>query len=398
MSDSEEETHEKQLKLVFLGDQGVGKTSIIKRFCYEDYTRQYTQTIGADFYIKRLNLPGKNDVTLKISDVSGGVVLNGPMLKNYLYKANMVILVYDITSNNSFENIKIWIRSVAEAVENTVTCAVFGNKSDLEHRRAISLLTSKKFILDNQLYGFLVSAKTGESVNSSVTELIAKHFGISLSRVDKEKQNHILKAELIVPIIEKYTENTRFCIICNYLGQIIPALHSRCTRFRFGPLSPALIRPRLQHVIDQEGVKISEDGKEALETLANGDMRKVLNVLQSTWLAYKDVTEDTVYTCVGHPLKSDIENIVKWLLNDSFKKSYKNIKELKTIKGLALSDILTEVHKYVHRIEFPFQVLTKLLVDLAAIESNLAAGSNENIQLTAFIAAFQPAREISPPE
>lgn len=72
-------------------------------------------------------------------------------------------------------------------------------------------------------------------------------------------------------------------------------------------------------------VKITEDGKKALLTLANGDMRKVLNVLQSTWLAFKDVTEDNVYTCVGHPLKTDIENIVKWLLNNDFQTTYKSI-------------------------------------------------------------------------
>lgn len=70
---------------------------------------------------------------------------------------------------------------------------------------------------------------------------------------------------------------------------------------------------------------VTEDGKKALLTLANGDMRKVLNVLQSTWLAYKNVTEDHVYTCVGHPLKTDIENIVKWLLNDDFQTTYKSI-------------------------------------------------------------------------
>jgi replication factor C subunit 3/5 len=53
-------------------------------------------------------------------------------------------------------------------------------------------------------------------------------------------------------IIEKYTENVRFCIICNYLSKIIPALQSRCTRFRFGPLSPEQILPRLNYVIDEE--------------------------------------------------------------------------------------------------------------------------------------------------
>lgn len=72
-------------------------------------------------------------------------------------------------------------------------------------------------------------------------------------------------------------------------------------------------------------VTVTEDGKKALLTLANGDMRKVLNVLQSTWLAFKNVTEDNVYTCVGHPLKTDIQNIVKWLLNDDFQSTYKSI-------------------------------------------------------------------------
>ncbi|CAH2007592.1 unnamed protein product [Acanthoscelides obtectus] len=126
-------------------------------------------------------------------------------------------------------------------------------------------------------------------------------------------------------IIEKYTENIRFCIICNYMSKIIPALQSRCTRFRFGPLSPEQIMPRLEYVVEKEGVKITEDGKKALLTLANGDMRKVLNVLQSTWLAYKYVNEDNVYTCVGHPLRKDIENIFKWLLNSDFETTYKRI-------------------------------------------------------------------------
>lgn len=64
-------------------------------------------------------------------------------------------------------------------------------------------------------------------------------------------------------------------------------------------------------------VKISEDGIKALLVLSGGDMRKVLNTLQSTWLAYRDVTEDNVYTCVGHPLRSDINLILNWLLNEN---------------------------------------------------------------------------------
>lgn len=195
-------------------------------------------------------------------------------------------------------------------------------------------------------------------------------------------------------IIEKYTDNVRFCIICNYLSKIIPALQSRCTRFRFAPLSSDQILPRLDYVVEKENLTVSEDGKKALMDLSGGDMRKVLNVLQSTWMAFKDVTEDNVYTCVGHPLKKDIETIIYWLLNDDdFKDSYQKLTQLKTNKGLALEDILTQVHLYVQRMELPGRVLSQLIIKMASIEERLAQGCTEKIQVSALIAAFRIARD-----
>lgn len=69
-------------------------------------------------------------------------------------------------------------------------------------------------------------------------------------------------------------------------------------------------------------MKVTEDGKKALIDLAQGDMRKVLNILQSAATAFPEVSEDSVYTCVGHPLKSDIMNILKWLLNDDISTAF----------------------------------------------------------------------------
>ena len=78
-------------------------------------------------------------------------------------------------------------------------------------------------------------------------------------------------------------------------------------------------------------------------------MRRVLNILQSTSMAFDKVTEETVYTCVGHPLRSDIANIISWMLNEDFTAAYSKIRDLQTFKGLALQDILTEIHLYVHQ-------------------------------------------------
>lgn len=72
-------------------------------------------------------------------------------------------------------------------------------------------------------------------------------------------------------------------------------------------------------------VNVTEDGIKALVTLASGDMRKALNVLQSSSMAFDTVNEDNVYTCVGHPLRRDISNIVNWMLNEDFTKAYNSI-------------------------------------------------------------------------
>ncbi|XP_076007048.1 replication factor C subunit 5 [Genypterus blacodes] len=195
-------------------------------------------------------------------------------------------------------------------------------------------------------------------------------------------------------VIEKYTENTRFCLICNYLSKIIPALQSRCTRFRFGPLAPDQMIPRLEYVIQQENIDVSPDGMKGIVTLSAGDMRRSLNILQSTSMAYGKVTEDTVYTCTGHPLRSDIANILDWSLNKDFTAAYNQILELKTLKGLALNDILTEIHLLIHRVDFPPAVRMTLLIKLADIEHRLASGTNEKIQLSSMVAAFQGARDL----
>ena len=80
-------------------------------------------------------------------------------------------------------------------------------------------------------------------------------------------------------IIEKYTKNARFCLICNYVSKIIPALQSRCTRFRFAPLQRQHIQGRLEEVSSKENVEMTPDGMNAILSLSGGDMRRVLNLL-----------------------------------------------------------------------------------------------------------------------
>lgn len=82
-------------------------------------------------------------------------------------------------------------------------------------------------------------------------------------------------------IMEKYTANTRFCIIANYTHKLSPALLSRCTRFRFSPLKEVDIRSLVDKVIQAENVRIQPEATESLVRLSKGDMRRALNVLQA---------------------------------------------------------------------------------------------------------------------
>lgn len=196
-------------------------------------------------------------------------------------------------------------------------------------------------------------------------------------------------------IIEKYADNTRFCLITNYLNKIIPAIQSRCTRFRFGPLHPEQILPRMELIIKNENIKITDDGRAAIHELSQGDMRRVVNLLQSTSMSFpgEEIDEMKVYQCCGHPLKSDITQVIDLLLNSDIKTAYTEIQKLKIDKGLALQDILTEVCNLVGTLTLPQAIIGEIYIRLADIEYHLNSGGQEKIYLSAMIAAFQPARE-----
>ncbi|XP_068648517.1 replication factor C subunit 3 [Aristolochia californica] len=193
-------------------------------------------------------------------------------------------------------------------------------------------------------------------------------------------------------IIEKYTKSTRFALICNHVNKIIPALQSRCTRFRFAPLDATHVKERLQHVIKAEGLDVDEAGLKALVLLSNGDMRKTLNILQSTHMASQTITEEAVYLCTGNPMPKEIEQICFWLLNESFSTCFRRISEMKIRKGLALVDIVREVTMFIFKIKMPSDIRVQIINDLADIEYRLSFGCNDKLQLGALVSGFTRAR------
>merc|ERR1719181_957084 len=138
-------------------------------------------------------------------------------------------------------------------------------------------------------------------------------------------------------MIEQYAPNARFILICNFSSRIIPALQSRCTKLRFGPLTDEQIAGRLRHVAEWEKIELTEDGAKAIVQVGGGDMRRVLNVFQTTSMGHTTVDANAVYSSTGVPHPQDIDSFLKSLLSDqaSFSASAKHLQELLRQKGYA---------------------------------------------------------------
>ena len=110
--------------------------------------------------------------------------------------------------------------------------------------------------------------------------------------------------------------------------------------YRFSPLEQDQIKIKLTDIVKSEGINVTDDGMKALLKLSRGDMRKALNILQSSNSAFDTVSETAVYSCTGAPHPADIQNIMSLLMNSDFTTAFNGIQKIKLVKGLALADIL----------------------------------------------------------
>lgn len=213
-------------------------------------------------------------------------------------------------------------------------------------------------------------------------------------------------------IMEKYTANTRFCIIANYTHKLSPALLSRCTRFRFSPLKEADIRSLVDLVIEKERIRIQPEAVDSLVKLSKGDMRRALNVLQachasSIPLPLRDaprnqplpepetITNDTIYDCIAAPHPLDIQEIVSTLLSTSDVTScLYTLNTLKLSRGLALADILTALGEQLQRLDVPAQTRITWLEGLAEVEWRLSGGGSEPVQTGGLVGVVRTGCEL----
>lgn len=192
-------------------------------------------------------------------------------------------------------------------------------------------------------------------------------------------------------IMELHSNNTRFCLICNYENKIIPAIKSRCINFRFNPISNKYIKDKLIEISEKEKININEDSLKIISKLSNGDMRKGINLLQSISMKTKDIDEKTVYDAAGIPDLKIMNKFVKLLLNkeksfnDVIKFSNKNILP----EGYSLVNILNSITNILLKKIKKDERIIKFLSDMSDLEYNLSISTFNDIYLTALISIFK---------
>jgi len=196
-------------------------------------------------------------------------------------------------------------------------------------------------------------------------------------------------------MIEQYAPNARFILICNFSSKVIPALQSRCTKLRFAPLTEEQIVGRLWHVAKKEGIELTDDGAKAIVSVGNGDMRKVLNIFQTTSMGHKGAIDaKAVYMSTGVPHPEVIDEFLQTLMNGavSFAAGLQHLQELLQKKGYALDDFLQLLHERLVVQDMPMKFRLHLTPMLADIDWRLKQGCNEALQLAAIVGAFHEAR------
>ena len=172
-----------KFKIVFLGYQSVGKTSIINRFIYDTFEDVYQATIGIDFLSKPVYVDDKT-IRLQLWDTAGQERFKS-LIPSYVKDSSVAVICYDITNGDTFNSVKTWVENAKSMRGEEVILFIAGNKSDLAEQRAVSEEDGEKLASELGATFFETSAKSGENVKALFDDLAKKLIGNDTDNTDE---------------------------------------------------------------------------------------------------------------------------------------------------------------------------------------------------------------------
>ena len=166
----EGEKKERCLKVLLLGDTSVGKTCLLKRYTEDTFQDAYLSTIGFDYKFKIVTLKSGKEVKVQIWDTAGQERFR-TIAKSYYRGAHGIILVFDVTNQKTFDNIKMWVNQIKEEASSKVCVILIANKIDSEER-VVSKEDAAALAKNYELKLYESSAKENINVTEAFQDLI----------------------------------------------------------------------------------------------------------------------------------------------------------------------------------------------------------------------------------
>ncbi|MBI2446066.1 replication factor C small subunit [Candidatus Micrarchaeota archaeon] len=186
--------------------------------------------------------------------------------------------------------------------------------------------------------------------------------------------------------MEQYSKSCRFILNANYSSRIIEPIQSRCAVFRFMPLTAQQSASLAEKVAAAEHVKLEKGAPEAIASVAQGDARRVLNVLQAAAAMGKSVSEDDILKVSAMARPKEVAEMVQMAWKGRFSESRALLDQLIIQYGLSGEDIIKQTYREIVSLDVPDSIKVHLVDRVGEYSFRLSEGADERIQLEALLA------------
>ncbi len=186
--------------------------------------------------------------------------------------------------------------------------------------------------------------------------------------------------------MEMYSRTCRFILSCNYVSRIIEPIQSRCAVFKFRPVPPEAMKKRLLEIAEKEGLKVTEDGLEALIYIANGDFRKAINALQGAAAFGEVIDAEAIYQITATARPEEIKTLLETALEGRFMEARQILDRLMIEYGMSGEDVVSQLFREITSASIDERLKVMLIDKLGEIDFRLTEGAHDRIQLDAYLA------------
>ena len=230
--------------------------------------------------------------------------------------------------------------------------------------------------------------------NFARTAAIASEVSFKILIMDEADSLTSAAQHALRRTMEIYTRTCRFCLIGNYSENIIEPIQSRCSIFRFSPLSEVDAKGWIKTIASKEDVQLLEEGLEAIYEASKGDLRKATNLLQTAAASQGEMVDDVaIYSVLGRVSPGKVREMLSLGLKGEFLEAREALRTLLIDEGLAADDIIRIVYSEVLRLGIPERWKVRLSDTIGEIDYRLTQGARPEIQLSALIAKLALAGE-----